>query len=218
MYNGKPVIGLTSSFEAIPEADKIFLPHAYFDAVRHFGGIPMMIPVHATEEEQLFLLNQCDGLILTGGNDIAPKHYGESIWNDTVEPAPERDAAEWKICGMALERNIPILGICRGFQLLNVFFGGTLHQLIPGHNDIPEGHRIHIAPDSFLSSVYGFSTSVNSYHRQCVDEVAPGFTVTARAEDGTVEAIEKGNILGVQWQPEVMLDSPFFDAFLKTYF
>lgn len=217
MYNGKPVIGLTSSFEAIPEADKIFLPHAYFDAVRHFGGIPMMIPVHATEEEQLFLLNQCDGLILTGGNDIDPKHYGESIWNDTVEPAPERDAAEWKICGMALERNIPILGICRGFQLLNVFFGGSLYQDLPTQYTSDIGHRmekpdIRTCHDCVVNQdspmyhwVQEAVIGVNSHHHQAVKSLAPGLVAMATARDGLVEAFYRPEHLfccGVQWHPE----------------
>ena len=92
-------------------------------------------------------------------------------------------------------------------------------KIIPERNcNFPAGHRIQIVPGSFLSSVYGSSASVNSYHRQCVDQVAPGFAVTARAEDGTVEAIEKGNILGVQWHPEVLLDAALFKAFLNTHF
>ena len=217
MYNGKPVIGLTSSFERVEDASKVFLPHAYFDAVRHFGGIPMLIPVYATDAERMYLLDQCDGLVLTGGDDIDPIRYGEQIWNDTVEPAPERDEAEWKVCSMALERKIPILGICRGFQLLNVFLGGSLYQDLPTQYTSDIGHRME-KPDirTSHSCVIDIQTplykwvgeaqiGVNSHHHQAVKDLAPGLAAMASATDGLVEAFYRPECRfcwGVQWHPE----------------
>ena len=113
----------------------------------------------------------------------------------------------------------PILGICGGLQVLNVYFGGTLNQLVPHHDDIHDGHRIRIEKDSFLYAVYKTETAeVNSYHRQCALDAAPGFRVTAWAEDGTIEAIERDNIIAVQWHPEVAEDLPLFRAFLEAFF
>lgn len=234
MYKDKPVIGLTSSFENKQDAPKVFLPQAYLDAIRQFGGIPLLIPVCASDEERALLLDQCDGLVLTGGDDIEPERYGESVWNDTVEPAPERDSAEWKVCAMALERNIPILGICRGFQLLNVFFGGSLYQDLPTQFESVVSHRLEkadysichdciVEEDSPLHALSGEQViSVNSYHHQAVRELAPGLAVMARATDGIIEAFcrtEAPFCWGVQWHPEKIWDiapssGKIFEAFL----
>ena len=194
-----------------------FLSHHYYQILKPMGA--ELFPVYPGTDPVL-VCRLCDGLIVDGTmKNIYPEHYGQPRLPEMAHTyTVDEYATDSPLIAAFSQAGKPILGVCGGIQALNVFFGGTLHQLIPGHNDIPEGHRIHIAPDSFLSSVYGFSTSVNSYHRQCVDQVAPGFAVTARAEDGTVEAIEKGNILGVQWHPEVMLDKPLFEAFLKAYF
>lgn len=194
-----------------------FLSHHYHQILAPMGV--SLFPVYPGTDPML-VCKLCDGLIVDGTmKNIPPEHYGcprlpEMAHTYTVDEY----AIDSLLVAAFSEAGKPILGVCGGIQTLNVFFGGTLHQLIPGHNDIPAGHRIQIVPGSFLSSVYGPSASVNSYHRQCVDQVAPGFAVTARAEDGTVEAIEKGNILGVQWHPEVLLDAALFKAFLNTYF
>ena len=111
MKRKMPVIGLTSSFMVKEENEHIFLPKSYFESIRHFGGIPLLIPVFAREEELNYLLDQCDGLILTGGDDIDPVLFGETVLNDTVVIAPERDSQEGKVIDMALSRNLPILGI-----------------------------------------------------------------------------------------------------------
>ena len=120
MRNEKPVIALCSSYEKGPDTERIFLNEDYLRSIRRFGGIPVVIPATAEYQEQRLLLDMCDGLVLTGGNDIDPALYGETVLNDTVEPAPERDAGEYRLCDIALEKGMPILGICRGIQLLNV--------------------------------------------------------------------------------------------------
>lgn len=236
MYKDKPVIGLTSSFENKQDAPKVFLPQAYLDAIRQFGGIPLLIPVCASDEERALLLDQCDGLVLTGGDDIEPERYSESVWNDTVEPAPERDSAEWKVCAMALERNIPILGICRGFQLLNVFFGGSLYQDLPTQFTSDISHRMEkpdhrtchdcvVEPGSALHRLISERIiGVNSHHHQAVKALAPGLQVMARATDGLIEAFCRMDgpfCWGVQWHPEKIWDiapssGMIFEAFLDA--
>ena len=219
MKNGKPVIGLCSSYEKNEKEDRIFLNHAYLEAIRHFGGIPLVIPAEAGEEEQAFLLSQCQGLLLTGGDDIDPALYGETILNETVQPAPERDSGELRLCAMAMARNMPLLGICRGLQILNVFLGGSLYQDIPSQMETTMPHKMerpfervihtcNLEPDSPLYALTGRETiGVNSFHHQAVKNVAPGLAVMGRAADGIVEAVWKPDckfLWAVQWHPEMI--------------
>ena len=217
----KPVIGLTSSFMVHEDTEKVFLPHSYFDAVRHFGGIPLLIPVMAHPDELKFLLDSCDGLILTGGNDIDPARYGETLLNDSVVIAPERDDQESAVIDMALERSLPILGICRGLQMLNVHFGGSLYQDIPSQVPSDVAHKMdkpyhrtsHLCfaqagtPLDYLCG--GIPFGVNSHHHQAVKDLAPGFSVMGQSEDGIIEAIcdpAKPFLWAVQWHPERIWD------------
>lgn len=236
MKDGKPIIGLCSSYEKNEENDRIFLNHEYLEAIRHFGGMPLVIPAEAGEDEQAFLLSQCDGLVLTGGDDIDPTLYGEQILNDTVKPAPERDVGESRLLRMATARAIPILGICRGAQIMNVYFGGTLYQDIPAqlettvcHSmDKPYHRTCHdclVEADSPLHVWTGTDRiAVNSHHHQSVKDVAPGLAVMGRCSDGVVEAIWKPNakfLCAVQWHPEKIWDieessAKIFTAFISA--
>lgn len=236
MKDRKPIIGLCSSYEKDENHDRIFLNHEYLEAIRYFGGMPLVIPAEAGEEEQAFLLSQCDGLILTGGDDIDPALYGEQILNDTVKIAPVRDAGEARLCRMATERDLPILGICRGLQFLNVYFGGTLYQDIPaqlpqavGHSMEKPDHRTCqeclVTPDSPLAQWTGRETiGINSHHHQCIKDLAPGFSVMGRCADGVVEAVWKPDmrfLCAVQWHPERIWDieensAQIFRAFIEA--
>jgi len=221
MHNGKPVIGLTCSWRSDETVEQHVLNESYLSAIRHFGGIPLMIPVFATEDEREFLLFQCDGLVLTGGNDLDPWHFGETVLNDSVVIAAERDREEFLDLRIAVHRDIPILGICRGIQVLNVFFGGSLYQDLPSQYPSEISHRMEkpfhrtchrclVEPGTPLHKlVESDCIDVNSHHHQAVKTIAPGFVVMACSDDGVIEAICDPNrkfCWGVQWHPERIWD------------
>jgi len=212
-----------------------FLP--YLDALKRAGGIPLMIPLLG-EEELVQVATFTAGLLLGGGGDVHPSFYGEepTEWLTWVDS--ERDRVEIFLARKFLELGKPILGICRGVQVLNVAAGGSLFQDIshqrPGSNphsftppDFPPDHIAHtvtLKQSSLLASILGcLSLGVNSRHHQAVKEVAPGFQAVAWAEDGLIEAIEKEDgvpfVLGVQWHPENFSGPPMakiFEAFVKS--
>lgn len=236
MKNGKPIIGLASSCEKNENTDRIHLPSSYFSTIRHFGGIPVLIPVGAAEDELELLIDLCDGILLTGGNDIAPAVYGEAVLNDSVETTPERDESEKKICDLAVARKLPMLGICRGVQMINVYFGGTLYQDIPNQLTTGENHRMEapyhrtshncvLTEGSPLRELSGRAViGVNSHHHQSIKDMAPGFLSMGACEDGIIEAIWNPNekfLWGVQWHPEQIWDieeasAKIFEAFIEA--
>lgn len=209
----------------------------YLEAVKKAGGIPLIISPQG-EEELSQIAEFADGLLLCGGGDVHPSFYGEdpTPWLWLVDE--ERDRMEIFLTRRFLELRKPILGICRGLQVLNVGAGGTLFQDIsqqrPGsksHSFMPpeyspdyEAHVLSLEPGSLLASILAcLSLNVNSRHHQAVKEVAPGFRAVAWAEDGLVEAIEKDEpgvfALGVQWHPENFSGPPMenlFKAFIKA--
>lgn len=164
------------------------------------------------------ILRSVSGLVLTGGDDVSPDRYGASPDPATL-PVPTRDAVEWEALEAADLRTLPVLGICRGAQVLNVFRGGTLHQHLPdlawvserhGVDVFPGGedaHAVQAVPGSRMAHALGSSVvRVNSYHHQAIDALGRDLVVTARAEDGTIEAVEDPRpdrwVVGVQWHPE----------------
>lgn len=179
----------------------------------------LVIPViseHNLEE----IANMCDALILPGSAiGVDPKYYNDKPFSGK-EYKYDEYKLDKKIINLFVKSKKPILGICGGLQTLNVYFGGDLNQNIFNHK-LNDGsmHNIEITSDSFLKEVYHKDKiQVNSYHRQAIRKLAPNFRVTATSDDGIIEAIEDGNIIGVQWHPEVLYDMTFFDSFIKKFF
>jgi putative glutamine amidotransferase len=190
----------------------------YVDGIARAGGTPFILPLMTIPDAPYRrMVEALDGIILTGGEDPSPHLYGEAPQHGLGEVAYERDLAELALIRLAVELKKPILGICRGMQILNVALGGTLIQDIPrqvpgSYQHAQKGskqygtHTVRLEP-GFLASAFGQTeVFVNSSHHQAVKDPAPGFTVTGRAGDGVIEAIESENglMIGVQWHPERM--------------
>lgn len=182
----------------------------YEAAVRAGGMEPVLVLAGSRPS-----LDGCAGVLLTGGCDVNPRCYGEQCHPETEEPDDERDSAEHSLLTAALERDMPILAICRGLQVWNVHHGGTLiqhldsvtrHRISPEDKSEP-AHEVVIEPGTLLASIAGSRTlCVNSRHHQAIGKLGAGLTVSARdAEDGTIEAVERADkrfALAVQWHPE----------------
>jgi putative glutamine amidotransferase len=225
-----PLIGLTSYAQtarwAAWEGKAAVVGWVYVDAIHRAGGRTLLLP--PTDQGIAETLDVLDGLMLAGGNDLDPAHYGATRHAETEEAHPERDQAELALLQGALERNLPVLAICRGMQVMNIARGGTLIQHLPEHlgsathrevvGQFSE-HPVEIAPDSLLESVLGPSAPVLSHHHQAADRIGDGLTAVAWSEDGTVEAIEDSALdfaLGVQWHPEEGLDTALFTALIDA--
>ena len=192
-----------------------YFPQGYLDAIERIGAevAPVM---HDTPLDTLYpLVVSMDAMIFSGGCDIHPVHYGQALRPDCGRVDARRDRIELALADLVLSRNIPVLGICRGVQLLNVALGGTLCQHIEGHrvsetSDDPVWHDVTLEPGSRLAAIAGRErVRVNSYHHQCVDLVADGLRVVARSQDGVIEAVEGAGsrfVLGLQWHPEKSLE------------
>jgi putative glutamine amidotransferase len=184
--------------------------NAYARAITEAGGLPVHLPLHVDPAEYA---GRLDGLLLSGGTDVEPARYGAAPEPTTLVPEPARDRLELGFVDFAVAEELPVLGICRGLQLLNVWGGGTLHQHVPSHAryDVAGDDRVDeltIEPGSLLHELYGPRLRVNSLHHQTVDRVAAGWTVTARSRGGDVEGLEwpGHDVVAVQWHPE-LLDS-----------
>ncbi len=207
----------------------------YVSAVTSCGGAPYILPLFTEEAACADALEHIDGLLLTGGVDIAPEYYGEKNAGKSLGICPLLDRSEKLLIDAAMKKDIPVLGICRGMQALNAFCGGSLVQDIPSEmgaaekhssgGEEPIFHDIQISKSSPLSEIMGFgSHRVNSYHHQAVKKLAPEFSVAATAADGVVEAIfrtDKRFILGVQWHPErdsdaIPENAKIISAFIKV--
>jgi putative glutamine amidotransferase len=229
----RPAIGICAAWDLAAwsfwRQQAAVVAGSYLDVVRRAGGIAVALPPQQLGEgEAAALLDRVDGLLLIGGSDLDPDCYGEISSAETEETSPLRDRFEIALVGSALESNLPVLGICRGLQILNVATGGKLHQDLiaagfgdhrpaAGRLDGPTEHEIEVVADSLLGG-YGKSTvwRVNSHHHQGVSELGHGGTVVARSlPDGVVEAVEwreYRHVLGVQWHPEALeLDATVSD-------
>jgi len=178
----------------------------YAQCVLAAGGLPVYVPLDVDPRPYL---DHLDGLVFTGGADVEPGRYGQAP-DGNGHYEPERDELELGLLAGAVDHQVPVLGICRGLQVLNVHAGGTLHQDVPPHAryDVDPGeavHRVAFEPGTVLHGLYGPDTEVNSLHHQCVDRLGAGLVVAARADDGTIEALEVpgADVLAVQWHPEM---------------
>ncbi len=211
----KPIIGIVPLVDE--KKDSLWMLPGYMDGVEEAGGIPVMLPLTDDKEMIRQLLNTVQGILLTGGHDVDPKLYGDTQIAECGDICSERDKMEKELLVQALEIDIPILGICRGIQFLNVYLGGTLYQdlktqrlsYIEHHQsppyDIPV-HRVSINEDSGLYRLLNMrSIWVNSYHHQAIKQKAESVKSMAVSEDGITEAIEipgKKFVWAFQWHPE----------------
>ena len=226
-----PVIGITSYVERARftawEMKATLLPHAYVMQVDRAGGQPVVLPPVG---DPSVLLPRLDGLILVGGGDLDPSSYGAERHERTDFVRDFRDSAELRLAHAALSRELPLLGICRGLQVLNVALGGTLHQHVPDvvgstrHCLRPgEYHRfpVRIQPSTRLAKAQGGAgeVTVSHYHHQAIDRLGTGLTATAWSDDGLIEAAEVDDhpfALGVQWHPEADEDVSLFAALVAA--
>jgi putative glutamine amidotransferase len=234
--SGAPLIGISVYCEQarwrVWEMEAIVLPRRYADRVAAAGGIPVLLPPVPGIEDALGGL---DGLLLSGGGDIDPARYGAEPGPETGNVREDRDSAELALLGAAMELRLPVLGICRGLQVINVARGGTLHQHLPdvvghdGHAPVPGAfgaHPVQVAPGSRLSRILGGDEAAlpqtPTHHHQAVDRLGAGLTATAWAEDGTVEAFELDPagegpfVVAVQWHPEAGDDLSLFRALVAA--
>jgi putative glutamine amidotransferase len=220
----RPLIGITTyaqeaswSYWKQPAA---LIPLDYVDAVERAGGRPVLIPPSEDGVEET--LDALDALVFSGGADVDPAAYGADPHPETDAPQARRDAGEMALLTAALERDMPTLAICRGFQLLNVARGGDLVQHIPetlgheNHREVPgtfSEHAVEVAEGTKLASIVGASPEVTSHHHQAIGRLGSGLVENARAEDGTIEGAEDPSrrfAVGVQWHPEAGRDDGLF--------
>ncbi len=211
----KPKILLTCPEKKDNNSISLVCNHYYIEAVSEAGGIPILSdPSYSPLKNELVEMIQ--GIILTGGGDIDPSFYGEKRDSLTKNVNRARDEFEIDILKKGHEKGVPILGICRGIQLINITYGGTLYQDLP-HHTYNKNHIVNIKKGSFLEKIFEKEKiEVNSYHHQGIKDIAPLFENIANTDDNIIEAIVlKDNekfILGVQWHPERM-----FEAFKKLF-
>jgi putative glutamine amidotransferase len=187
----------------------------YVDAVVRAGGTPFVLPALGAAPVP-DMLEALDGVVVTGGGDVAPARYGATPSPEVSNVDPQRDEFDLTIVCEALERDVPVLAICRGMQVVNVALGGSLARHIEGHQVVDDPgapvHEVTIEPTSDLAAALGVTTlDVNSMHHQAVLDPAPGLRAVAWAPDGSVEAVEQpGNrhLVAVQWHPEIMVEHP----------
>jgi putative glutamine amidotransferase len=225
----RPLIGISTYREQARwgawDLPAVLLPASYPDAVAEAGGEPVLLPTGAVSAEAV---RRLDGLVLAGGADVDPARYGHQAGPHTTVLRPERDAAELAVLQAALSRDLPLLAICRGMQLLNVELGGDLLQHLP---DVPgagihhpgaglfAGRQVRTAPGTQLDRLLGPTAAVDCHHHQALDRIAPELTPSAWAEDGLVEAVEATGrrfCLGVQWHPEAGADRRLFEALVSA--
>ena len=221
----KPVVGITTYLTRAAwgawDLDAALVPAAYVRSVVRAGGAPLLVPPGAAIEETL---DAVDALIFSGGSDLDPELYGEDAHAETTGVVRERDDFELALMQAALARDLPLLAICRGSQVLNVALGGDLEQHVPDrvasdvHKQTPgvfADHDVDVLAGTKLASIVGDRSDVKSHHHQGYGELGAGLREAARAADGTIEALEDPGrrfTLGVLWHPEEGADLALFEA------
>lgn len=226
-----PVVAVTAPRRQVDGRERVTLNTAYVRALDRAGLVPLALPTMLAPERaaQALHISGVRGLVLTGGEDVAPARYGATPHPKLEDTDPARDAAEAALIAAARERRLPILAICRGIQILNVALGGTLYQDLgserPGpvtHTGDDSRHSVRVEPGSLLERTLGArSTIVNSRHHQAIRDLAPGLRAVAWAEDGLIEAVEAADsnapwTLAVQWHPEDLNERALFDGFARA--
>lgn len=228
-----PVIGVSSNLNG----EVLSVSTANVHAVARFGGVPIVLP-NLLEAEVEVIASMLDGLLLTGGGDIDPTLFGEEPHPRLGSIVPERDAFEVQLIQKMLEKNKPILGICRGAQILSIAAGGDMYQdiysqsseqLLQHDQQAPNWHAthfVHVTKGSILHDAAGVEEfKVNSFHHQAVRHIPNGFSVSGIASDGIIEAFESGNhsfVMGIQWHPESLLmkddlvSAAIFERFIEA--
>lgn len=232
----KPVIGIAGNERVMIDHDAhhiSYTPKNFVSGIQAAGGLPVILPI-GRPEDAADHISRIDKLLLAGGHDVTPKNYGSRPHQKLGETNPARDAFELALIKEAVKQQKPILGVCRGMQLLNVAFGGRLiqdlslrdqetlkHVQLPTPFSVPT-HFVTLASDFALRSFLPETYEVNSFHHQVVDRLAEGFFIGAQAEDGVIEAIQSLTlpILGVQWHPEltretIQTEQQIFDYFVQ---
>lgn len=229
MLMNRPMIGISGSHNV---ADRqLFVRENYMQSVLRAGGIPVLLPEIEDEETAAQILAHLDGLLLAGGGDILPARYGEETIPACGEADAQRDAFELLIIPMAISRKMPVFGICRGIQVLNVAMGGTLIQDIESQKGIPTGvhqqqppygepvHTVHFEKNSLFEQITGTSEmKTNSMHHQAIKDIAPELQIDGQTDDGMIEAVSAKNnsrIFAVQFHPEYLSDH---DAYAQKLF
>ena len=221
-----PIIGILSSIMVMdsglfPGMERTFINHDYIAAIEAAGGIPILLPVVKSKEAIRRQVKSVDALVLPGGYDPSPLQYGENPGRTMEFFFPEVDEHQLIAIRIADDIGKPMLGICRGLQILNIAFGGTLYQdvsLAPNsyiqHSQKSRrhspGHEVTLTEGTFLADALGESHTVtNSFHHLAIKELAEGFIISAKAKDGIIEGIERHNgtpVVAVQWHPEMMFE------------
>ncbi|MCK1976452.1 gamma-glutamyl-gamma-aminobutyrate hydrolase family protein [Jeotgalicoccus huakuii] len=209
-----PVIGVTT----FVSEDQLRLPESYSIAIANEGGVPIILPKVENDALIKAQIQSLDALVLSGGDDVDPEFFGEAPHQKMGAIEPGRDAYEMKLIDFALDANIPILGICRGAQVLTIHQGGTIYQDLYSqvgegtykHNqEVPKNyltHKVSIKENTKLHSILGQTkVKTNSFHHQAVKTIPDHFEITAKTSDGIIEAVESKSynfLIGVQWHPE----------------
>ena len=210
----KPIIGVTPSVDE--EHHRCLVQPGYLESIDRAGGLGLMLPLTDRDEDITQFIERCDGFLFVGGPDIEPWRYGQELLPECGPQNVQRDAMEWKLLTAALAADKPILGVCRGIQVLNALLGGTLYQDIPSQYETELNHSMPQPPYNRIA--HGFrvvegtplaalpqAEGINSRHHQAILDLAPGLEIMAYASDGIIEAVwmpERKFVWAVQWHPE----------------